>query len=321
MIPTPDELHAEDDPLIVNEYLADIQQAFPHQPAAQNPRVNGVKILGKEVAGTTPASLQAAFPDVPQAFYAATTIGSAVRKQTGTLILVATGPNLIWHNSHIAIDLRNQIQRAKDINNHQLVTQLEATFRYQQQLHQDGQTDWHDAVLFIKGRKLWLYDPSALTFQFIAGANSHTEQVFQQVQSDTLPAQGIDCRALANLNMVRATFIRNYHNQGHAPLGRRDNVEGFYIGGGGNNTQAISDESNDDITESGDCRPMCGNFIALLATMLWAEADTEGLTEHEAYEQQVNIDWILGGFYNGLAKDDIQAQAIGIPQWWRFRAY
>src|SRR5215469_12623032 len=75
MIPTPDELHAEDDPLIVNEYLADIQRAFPHQPAAQNPRVNGVNILGREVAGTTPASLQAAFPDVPQAFYAATTIG------------------------------------------------------------------------------------------------------------------------------------------------------------------------------------------------------------------------------------------------------
>ena len=39
--------------------------------------------------------------------YAATTVGPEVRKQAGTLILVATGPNLIWENSHIALDLRN----------------------------------------------------------------------------------------------------------------------------------------------------------------------------------------------------------------------
>jgi hypothetical protein len=273
------------------------------------------------VAGTTAAAIQAAFPETSQAFYAATMVGSQVRKQTGTLILVATGPSLTWQNSHIAVDLRNQIATAEAANNQQLVTQLQATFEHQRQLHLDGQTDWHDTILFIKGRKLWLYDPSALTCQFIAGANSHAEQVFQQVQSDSVPVQGIDCRAVANLNMVREIFVRNYQNQGNAPLGRRDNVEGFYLGGGGNVEEAVSGGFLDNIAGGGDCRPMCGNFVALLATLLWAEADTAGLTEQQVYEQRVNIDWVLGGFYNGLAKDDVGAQAVGIPQWWRYNVY
>jgi len=320
-IPDPDDLHADDDTTKVNDYLTDLQQAFPHLPAAQNPPVNGVKILAREVAGTTPAAIQAAFPETFRGFYAATTVGPEVRKQAGTLILVATGPNLTWMNSHIALDLRNQIATAEAANNEELVTQLKATFEEQQDAHKNAQTDWHNAVLFIKGRKLWLYDPSALTCQFIEGTNSYAEQVFQQVQNDTLPARGIDCRAVANLNMAREIFVRNYRNDGTATLGRRDSVEGFYIGGGGNVSRAMPGEFLENIAAGGDCRPMCGNFLALLAMLLWAEADTAQLSNDEVYEQKVNIDWLLGGFYNGLAKDDVQAQASGIPQWWRYNVY
>jgi hypothetical protein len=319
-MPNPDELDGNDNPSVVNEYLTDLQKAFPHLPAAQNPRINGVKILGREVAGTTPTSL-GAFPDMPQAFYAASTVGSEVRKQAGTLILVASSPNIVWETSHIAVDLRDQINRAQAANNQKLVTQLQATFEQQRKIHQDGQIDWYNSVLFIKGKKLWLYDPSAITCQFIPGSNTRAEQVYQELENDTLPAHGIDCRGVANLNMVREIFIRCYHNRGNAPLGRRDNLEGFYIGGGGNILRATPGEFLENTVAWGDCRPMCGNFIALIATLLWAEEDIEDLTEEEVRQQRVNIDWMLGGLYNGLAKDDVEAQQLGIPQWWRYYCY
>ena len=62
----------------------------------------------------------------------------------------------------------------------------------------------------------------------------------------------------------------------------------MYIGGGGNVAGG----------GAGECRPMVGNWVVMMAVLHTASKMLE-LTQQQQDEADENLDWVLGGQVNG----------------------
>ena len=66
---------------------------------------------------------------------------------------------------------------------------------------------------------------------------------------------------------------------------------------------------------AGECRPMVGNWIVMMA-VLHTASKMPGLTQQQYDEADENLDWVLGGQING-SSDGV----AGRSPWWKLRCY
>ncbi|KAK3061095.1 hypothetical protein LTS18_007032 [Coniosporium uncinatum] len=304
-------LQADTAAVDVRRFLSAIQQAMP--------RVNGqgATIINREVIATTTAGITTAFPDDTQNFLTVqTAIGYHPSAQQPTLTLTSTGPGLVWATSPINIGWQEAI--AALTANPQAYPGVLTLAQAQQaqandhEAHRRGQADWHNVVVFIYRRITFIYDPSALTLNT---ANPQGLSDFQAAALGNTTGAGIDSHNVPHLNIANRLYSHGFNNTRGASnlgrLGKRNTTGPCWIGGGGNVVGGP-------IPGNGECRAMCGNFIVVVALLVYMSLNVDGrFTATQVVEAAQNLDWLLGGKLDGSGA----GLGVGLPEWFRIRLY
>jgi len=282
-------------PQQVNGFLNALNTTFPRLGT-------GPRTVQREVAATTLQGLQAAFGNQAAGFYyTGSAVGQHASGAAGTLALVATGPHVVWSNSYTAQGFITALEVATAAfgPDSPEVAQLRTDRDAARAKHESGSADWHDVVTYIYQRKTFIYDPSAIS------CNSNTaggRAVLEQLETNDIPAGGLQGNALVGVNGARALWAHGFNNPGsqnQGRLGRRNTTRGVWIGGGGNVQQLVVQN----VFNTGECRAMCGDFIFMAHVLQWlADRGSEvGLSAQQRSNALFNLDWLLGGYLDGTS--------------------
>jgi hypothetical protein len=294
----------------VNGFLQALNSAFPRTQG------RGPRTVSREVAGNSAAALQQMFPGHAQHFHH---INSALQEHSGsgagTLTLVSTGPNLVWEQSQIgrsftaAIDEASRQYGSESGEVRGLMQGREAA----RTAHREGRADWHNVVVYVYRRRTYVYDPSAISYANDTGAGV---RLGQQLQSNSIPGEGIEANAIAHIEGARRLWRSGFDNSNRgARLGRRSNAAGAWIGGGGN----VYVNDND----AGDCRSMCGDFLVVVHVLQWlgeCGGGEMGLSEQQRQDAEFNLDWLVGGCLSGSSNERAMERNMRL-QWVRMRMH
>jgi hypothetical protein len=277
----------------VNAFLKAVNQAFPRGPpdAARAGVMVGPRTVEKEVAGKTKQSLTAMFGDEAPLF---TTAKDAVWAMStagpGALALVAGAPNLTWPKTHKAKDMAARLAQMLDPNSVP-ARQLRVQMLTARVAHASGTMEWHDVVVYVRLKKTFVYDPSAVR---VNATSRDGREILECLERGQPPAGGYDARMLVNIAPAADVWAAGFcHDRGRR-FGLPKSAAGAWIGGGGN----IATWSANVGWTGGDCRSMCGNFLVIVHALQWASErgrTAAGLTADECRQAEDNLDWLLGG--------------------------
>jgi len=288
----------------VNAFLDAVAAAFPYTTSqGPNPR-----IITKEIAGLSATALAGAFDNAEEYTHVHHAIGRTPSAQHGTLYFVSPGANLTWPNHYINIRLTDMMERADAARDDNLELALKRIQDRAQQYFAVGWFDWHETGVYIRNGKTFIYDPSCISWNQCTPA---TDAYFQGMMANNManiPPGGINSHLVAGIGMACTLWTHGFntagpHNRGR--LGRRGASRPVYIGGGGNVV----------VGGAGECRPMVGNWVVMMA-VLHTASKMLGLTQQQQDEADENLDWVLGGQFNGSSSG-----VTGRSPWWQLRCY
>jgi hypothetical protein len=280
----------------VNAFLEAVNHAFPRGPpdATGASAIAGPRTVEKEVAGKTNQGLAAMFGNEAPLFM---TVKDAVSAMStagpGALALVAGAPNLTWPKTHEAKDMAARLAAIPNPNSAP-ARQLKAQMQTARTAHASGTMEWHDVVVYIRLKKTFVYDPSAVRVNATSKAGY---EILERLKQGQPPAGGYDARMLVNITPAADVWAAGFCRDPGRRFGLPNSAAGAWIGGGGN----VATWSANMGWTGGDCRSMCGNFLVVVHALQWASqrGRTADLTADECYQAEANLDWLLGGNLTG----------------------
>lgn len=301
---------------LLNSFLRELNARFPARVNTQRSkdRPAGATTVDRELAASTKNSLERQFGVDSRAFHhISSALGQHPGAAAGTLTLAATGPNLTWEHSYAkqACDKLVADAVARFGPNSSQAQQEERTRMQAQQNHKAGSAEWHDVVVYVRQGRTFIYDPSAVSYNTLSGMG---RTVGQQIQTDTVPAVGVEGGGIANINMALALWRRGFNSRGPDNQGKLGTRSGrmVWIGGGGNVLQLVMGApGEEDVYALGSCRPMCGNWMVLVHTLQWVSEQgwaQRNLSEQNCANARFNLDWLLGGLLTGESNEWAVAQ-------------
>jgi hypothetical protein len=281
----------------VNTFLKAVNQAFPRGPpdVPGAGAIVGPRTVEKEVAGRTKHGLTAMFGDEAPLFMTAkNAVWAMSTAGPGALALVAGAPNLTWPKTHEAKDMTARLAamlNANSVSARQLRRQMLAA----RVAHASGTTEWHDVVVYVRLKKTFVYDPSAVRVNATSTAG---REILECLERGQPPAGGYDARMLVNITPAADVWAAGFCRDPRPRFGLPNSAAGAWIGGGGN----VATWSAKVGWTGGDCRGMCGNFLVVVHALQWASErgrTAAGLTADECRQAEDNLDWLLGGKLTG----------------------
>jgi len=305
-------LHGDTSAAEVQAFLEDVQKTFPCAGGARP----GATVVNREVIGTSKAGIKLAFPgDAAHFLTTSTAIGYHLSGKKATLTLTATGPGLTWEQSSLRRAWMETISQLtadpQAFAGRWTLDSAAAQMEAARLAHGAGSGDWHSEVVLIKDNVTFLYDPSACTLHTGTQGGS---ALWQDIQQGTPPQAGIDCKLYPHstiaIKLALHAYARSKSGGNQGRLGKPENRRGCWIGGGGN---VAVDGAN---PTAGRCREMCGNFLVVVAFLVYVSGGGGGdlVTEEERKGAGRNLDWLLGGQLDGSGV----GAGVARPEWLRF---
>ena len=300
----PNRLRNAHTPARVNAFLDALAAAFPYMTTqGPNPR-----IITKEIVDLSATAVAGAFGPAAGEY---THVHDAIRRtpsaQHGTLYFVSPPGNLSWPYHMVNIRLTDLLDHADTVQDRNLELALERIQDRAQEYFTAGWFNWHQNGVYIRRGKTFIYHPSCLSWN---PSTPGTDDYFRAMTATNMafiPPGGINCHFVAGIHRACTLWTHGFntlgpHNQGQ--LGRRGANRPVYIGGGGNTVGG----------SMGECRLMVGNWLVMMA-VLHTASKMLGLTQQQQDEADENLDWVLGGQFNG------SSSAAGRSPWWQLRCY